>query len=517
MKILKDETYRNLMEKHEAAVKELQLAKEKIIQINNEPTVISPGASSSKDIPLQGLALIQRSLSYLEPEFDFNVIPWIRKLTKVNPDMSQALNDITRLANTGHRVIFDPSVGPDQIDKMRDFLLKSSKNWHVGASGINGIINKMFRQIQTGGAISMEWVPNMNLDNLEIVQFVNPESIRFVVDKNNARYHPYQKLKNAHLTDISRQLKKLNTNQYKYIALNGDTDLPYGIPPFLPALDAISTQRVMIDNMKYIVETLGVLGYIDAKIAKPTKNPSESDDAYASRLNKLLTDFKTRIQQGMRDGASVGFMDDHEFDFKQTAKDARGAKDLFEQNELMVASGLGYDAAFMGRPGSTETLVTILFTKMIAQLKNLQDLVADNLEFGYALALTLAGFKFKSLSIQFNRSTLTDELKGQQGIEIKIRNLNELFDQGIISQNQYADEMGYIKPDQAEPRVTRDPLAINEAKAKDSKEAKKDASDRKGRDKKNPQGTTRGPRSAKAKAIAKKLETTGYSFYIGVN
>lgn len=513
MKIIRDKTYQDLLKRLADQQTENETLKSKIVEINDRSEVITPGASSSRDLPQTQFSTLQASLRLIEPEFDFEAIPLIRKLSKVNPDVSQAFNDITRLANTGHRVMFDPSVGADQIDKMRQFIIQSSKHWHVGSNGINGIVNKHFRQLQIGGANSVEWVPNMNLDGIEETRFINPERIRYVVDKNNGRYVPYQKIKNGFVADIAKQLRKLNTNQFHYVALNGDTDLPYGIPPFMSALSALNTQENMIDNMKYIIETLGVLGWIDAKIAKPNKQAAESDGDYKIRLDTLLKEFKTRIQQGMRDGVTAGFIDDHEFEFKQTAKTADGADKLFSLNEGLIASGLGYDSAFMGRPGSTETLVTILFTKMIAQLTNIQDIVADNLEFGYSLALTLAGFKFNSLSIEFNRTTISDDLKFQQADEIKIRNLNELFDQGIIGQEEYADKMGYIHPDQPEPRVTRDPVAINDAKSKQDGEKKKDANDKKNRDKKKPQGTTRGPRSAKNRFIKKKPNNTdGYYF-----
>lgn len=513
MKILKDTTYNDLTDRLAAAELETQNLKKKLEMEGNR--VITPGPTSSKDLPLTGFAQWHQSLQVLEADFDFEAIPIIRQLTKINPDVSQAFNDIVRLANTGHKVIFDPSVGADQIDEMRNFIVKSSKTWHVGSNGINGIVNKMLRQVLVGGAVSMDWVPNMNLTNLEEVRYINAEQVRFIADKDNGRYVPYQKIKHKLIADPSRQYRKLNTNQYHYVALNGDTDLPYGIPPYLSVLPGIATQSHMLDNMRYIVETLGILGWIDAKIAKPNKNPGENDADYAARLNKLLKDFKTRIQEGMRDGVSAGFEGDHEFDFKQTAKTAQGAKEIFELNEMLISSSLNYDAAFMGRPGSTETLVTILFTKMIAQLKNIQDVVADNLEFGYTLALTLGGFKFKTLKIQFNRSTISDDLKFHQADEIKIRNLNSLYDQGIIGQDLYADEMGYIKPDQAEPRVSRDPVVGVEAKAKADTEKKKDVNDKKNRDKKKPQGTTRGPRSAKAGEDKPTIPI--YSFMLGSN
>lgn len=499
MKFLSDKAYKELLNKPAEIKRELEQQIEMIrkeVKVEGKKQIVTPGPSSTRDVPVSSaFDVLQTSLRVLPADFEFEVIPIIRKLSKVNPDVNQALNDFVRLANTGHKIKFDPSVGEAQVEDMRQFILESSKHWHVGAAGMNGIVNKMFRQAQIGGASSVEWIPNMNLNNLDEVRFINPETVRYVIDKNHSKYQPYQKPRNRNLLDKIQNLKKLNPLQFKYYALNGDTDLPYGCPPYLAALDPLATQKHMVDNIKFIVTLLGAFGYISANMEKPDQQSGESDAAYISRLNGLLDQLKERVKQGTRDGALVGFKDDHEFEFKETAKNASGVKDIFEQNELLVASGLNYDAIFMGRPGSTETLVTIMFTKMLAQLKNIQDIIGEQLEFGYKFALTLGGFKFNRLMVEFNKSTLTDDMKYQQGQEIKIRNLEHLYDQGIIGQDGFADDLNFIKPDQKEPRISREkPVpgdgAMNPLTKKSVKQGK-NKSAKKGRDKKNPQGTVK--------------------------
>jgi hypothetical protein len=512
MKLLTSKEEKQIKANAEALASELQTTREekaalekKIIEIEQRKRVISPGATVDRDLPNQTLfGTFDVSLKVIPADYEFEVVPLIRKLVKVNPDLSQAFNDTVRLANTGHKIYFDQSVGAAEIDNMREFILNSAKTWHVGAAGINGIVNKMIRQGLVGGAIATDWVPNLALDNLEEVRFINPEQVRFVIDKNYKGYQPYQKIRNLPITgDIGKELRKLNANQFRYFALNGDTDLPYGTPLYMSALDAVATQRNMIDNIKFIIETLGVLGWVDARIEKPNQLPGESTEQYSSRLVNFLNQFKERVKKGTRDGISVGFKEDHEYDFKQTTKSAQGVTELFELNELLIASGIGYDAAFMGRPGASETLVTILFTKMLSQLTNLQDIIKENLEFGYKLALTLGGFRFKNLRVQFNRSTITDDLKFQQAEEIKIRNLVVKYHYGIIGLEQFADELSYIKPDQSTPRIdinNSDPMgqSIQSKKREDGK----NDSQRKGNAKKKPQGKTKGAKGDKTRASA---------------
>ena len=142
----------------------------------------------------------------------------------------------------------------------------------------------------------------------------------------------------------------------------------------------------------------------------------------------------------------------------------------------------------MSSGGGTDTAMSIIFTKMLAQLTNIQTAIGDMLQFGITLHLRLKGFKFDTLTIKFNSSTVTDDLKIQQAREIKQRVNRLLYDDGIISQDEYADDMGFEKPDMDEPRITHDPVAIaEEARKSKEREVGKDKSDRTGRDKKNPQ------------------------------
>lgn len=439
-------------------------------------------------------------LRRLESEV-FPIIPLIRKLSKVNPDLGQAFNDIVQLANTGFKINFDPSVTPEVMDAMRLEVEEASKNWSTGVAGCHGLANKMFSQAMIGGAISNEWVPNKTLTGIRKVFFVNPENIRFIYDEFLEDYLPHQHVANTLFGgyDVKQgSLVKLNPRKYRYYALNGDEDIPYGSPPYWASLDPINTQEGMMENIKFVSKMLGLLGYMDVKIEKPFQEPDESVATYTKRLEGMLDTLKARVKEGFKDGINVGFKDDHEFDFHSATKDVSGAEKIFSMNEQLVSSGLKYDSAFLGRAygGSSDGFITILFTKMISQLTNMQMVVAENLSYGISLHLRLKGFKFKYLNIEFNKSTITDELKYQQAQEYKIKNNQNLYKDGIIGQDKYADNMGYKKPDQPEPRLPleqRSGASAPESDAKKKRNDQKDASDRKQRDKAKPQGSKEVP------------------------
>lgn len=446
---------------------------------------ISPGRVSEPDTQGSGLVLSLRDFTNLvESSFRRDVIPLIRDLYKINPDVSIALQDMFKLANTGHTISF-PKNTPEEATKMREHLMVASKSWTKYTAGIDGLVNKFTVQCLTSGAISIEAVPNNNLNGISTVLFINPEQIYFR-RLNDGVYHPYQKNPNQVLSKKPRFIK-LNNETYKYLGMYNDTDEPYGVPPFMAALDSLKGQHDMRINFKHIMELVGMVGFLEAKMEKPTINPSESRDAYARRLEHILRKLKMNLREGLKDNIVVGFKDDHEFKLNSTTKEIGNIEKPWAMNQQSVANGLGVNGSLIGVQNNlTEGGTGILLSKMISQLRNIQMLLKYALEFLYTLELRLAGYNNKGVVVTFGTSTISDELKVQQGIEYKIRNLVSLYNQGIISQEEFAWSMGYEKPDQKEPRQMEEPEGVSSSQdsaKKQKREADKDTSDRKTRDK----------------------------------
>ena len=209
----------------------------------------------------------------------------------------------------------------------------------------------------------------------------------------------------------------------------------------------------MLDNVKFLMEQLGLAGFLEMLMEKPDREGDENLDHYTARLNAFLDEAKTRVKEGYRDGISVGYKGDTEFKFHSVSKSMGGIDEFFIMNEILFSSGLNMDPSMMGKNyGTSESQITIVFTKLISQLNTIQEMVAACWEYGYTLELRLAGFNFKTLKVEFNPSTALDELKYAQAEEIRIRNSNQLYADGIINQEQYAQRHDYEKADQKEPR-----------------------------------------------------------------
>lgn len=455
-----------------------------------EPVVSVPNNRVSRvDLP-NAYTNFTDEFSYLTPKKYVDYIETVRNAAPFIQNLSLAISDLVQLSNTGHKVYFDNATDPDLVNEMRQVLVDDSKNWLDAGAGADSIINKVLSQIYIGGAISNEWVPKRDLSGIDYVALVNPERIRFKLNLGTGRFEPYQLIKNQSITNVMvdpLNLIKLNQNTYKYYAMGGDTEDPYGVPPLVSALEDLGIQKDMVKNIAYIVRQLGILGFTELLLEKPGMDKSESDTTYKERLIKLLKESKENLSAGTKDGFLVGYKGDHEYEFHSTTANISGLGDVFGIIQNLVANGLKYSNSFLGSQGGAETNITIIFTKMLSQLKNVQALVKADLEFGYNLHLRLKGYSFKNLTVEFNPSTIMDDLKIMQSEEINVRNSRVLYADGIISLQGYAERLGYENSDQPEPRAPIDPdgMLAKEA-AQQAREDGKNASDRKVRDKNKP-------------------------------
>lgn len=463
-------------------------------------TTISPGRVSVEDDSTNLVSSLRGLTKLVEPSFRVDIIPLIRDLYKVNPDMGIALQDMFKLANTGHHITF-PNNTDAEAEKMRNHLKQAVKGWTQYTAGIGGLVNKMMVQLLVSGAISVEGVPNEDLTGLATVLFLKPEYIKFKREQNGV-YSPYQK--NLNYWVKHEDFIKLNPETYFYVGMFNDTDEPYGIPPFMPALDSLKGQHDMKTNFKHIMEVCGMVGFLEAKMQKSDQRPNESIKAYESRLNRELNELKRNVKDGMKDGVVTGYIDDHEFKLNSTTKELGNIDKPWNMNQQSVANGLGVNGSIIGVSSTTgEGATGIMLSKMISQLKNIQMLVEYVLDRLYSLELRLAGFNNKGIKITWGTSTVSDEVKIQQGLQYKIQNLDLLYKAGIISQDQYAWEMGYDSPDESEPRVSLEDQFSKggntdpqEGTKKKQRQDDKNQSARRSRDKNNP-SPSRGDQNTK--------------------
>lgn len=391
--------------------------------------------------------------SFVLPRFwPLEIYDLLNNLCLQIPDLRQAVGHIVNLGNTGHiiKMTGDTDVA---IDAAVDRMESRAAVMFPWAGGSDGMINNMFAQVARTGAISTEWVPRTDLTGIDKVFVVPVSEIRWVPRPDMMGYYPVQIPKNLmSWVDGTKPLMiVLNPRTFYYANMEMLDNCPYAIPPFLAALEPVAMQRSMITNIHKVIRKLGVMGLITYAVEPPKAHPGESDAKYHERCLKYLHEITEQIKGGFGDGIAAGFKGAFEFDIKGVSGDARGIAEMFKQNEEQLFSAIGADPAMHGRTYSTtETYASVVYSKMISQLANVQRMVANSMEFGWGLDFLLAGLP-ADVKIAFKASQALSNLQEAQAKMVEIANAEALYQGGVVDQQEKANLLGYPVPAEDAP------------------------------------------------------------------
>lgn len=388
---------------------------------------------SVPDLPTlqQLLSLARSNLAIVDPRVPVNFLDIIEKFCLSNPDFSQVLSHYVNMGNTGHELSI---VGADEAT-----IEQALNRLNVVAARINtdDLVNHLLRQVGINGAVSLEWVAQRDLSGIERAVLVPVSTIRFKYDKGSDRYTPFQydKSRNDYIA--------LNETTYVYIPLETTEASPYAIPPFLAALPTAIIQLFIMDNLKFVIKKLGLLGLISVAAEMPDKEHGETDDHYRQRLSGFLNELATNFSENYREGIIAHF-DNMKIEHNAIAADARGAKDIIQVVEEQIASGLKIDPAMLGRTYSTtETYAGVVYARMIENLNNIRRLVKRAIEKGYKLDLYLSNIPVEDVSLHFNPNEALNPRQKAETEKIEVEATIEMLDAGLISPDEAARRLGY--------------------------------------------------------------------------
>lgn len=409
---------------------------------------IAGGRSSMSDAARTSLSSL---LSTIVPEVPFDYLRIMEHLSKWDGDFSYAVDNIVQLSNTNFTVTFDDSVPSEQAKEMMTVLKRAWRNWYNQSDGINSLIGDLLAQTATTGSLSAEIVPRTDLKCVDKVVLVNPVNIRFKYDSEKDMNVPYQQVNTMGAT--VEGLIPLNTVTYKYYAIRRINDKPYAIPPLLSSLEAVAVEKDMTDSIRNVVSKLGMLGFLQVLVTAPQRRQGESDQMYQDRCTSYIDAAIPQVDKSLRKGYVLGFKDTHEFKMNDVTTNVNGAEKLFEMNAQLKMAGLKQDPLMLGRNFSTtETIGRVILAKLTTQITAYQKIVATFLEELFTMHLLLCGYKFDFMDVEFERPMVGDKLRDEQVFSAKIQNYNDLYNQGIVSQEQRAQALGFEKPDLDEPR-----------------------------------------------------------------
>lgn len=384
----------------------------------------------------------------IEPDFSLEWLPILERLAVYNQDVGYAVDNIVQLANTPYQIEFRDDVN-DAVKKEIIQLIDDHKDrWYNYSEGLNSFRSDMYAQAAINGAMSMEIIPNKTLDDISLVR-VAPKNIRFLYDKKEGTYKPFQVVKNPIHTDVNIYgLKELNTIKYQYVAWRRIHEGPYPVPPFLTAVRTLDIQEDIIKNLAFIIEKLGMLGFLSAKVEPPVKNPGEDKTAYFKRcLTYLEKDVYPQLEKNLSKGMVVGYKGSHEFEMHPSSNNPRGAQDLIKIVEQMLFAGLKQDPNMLGRNFSTtETFGKVILAKMTNQVKEYQNMMNAILKETFRLFILLRGYDKEMIKgVTCEPAMVRDKVQDATARSTEIDNVLKLRDNKIIDQTQAAIELGYEK------------------------------------------------------------------------
>jgi hypothetical protein len=383
--------------------------------------------------------------SALSPTIPIEFINFLNVASVLNFDISHAVDKSVKLSNTGHNLIIEDATD-QKIEAAQLELSDLARDVYPYSAGVDGLLNHYFRQLAVTGVVSSEDVLTERLDGVRKVAIVPAASIRFVKDLDD--WVPCQKpstiFKSAEQLGGPDNLIRLNPITYQYFASETVENSPYAIPPMCAAIQPMLIQSDMIDNLKFIMRKIGLLGLIEMSVTPPQRKPKETDREYRERAQTYLSDVANAISENYRKGVMVHYNDQEMKHFNVSGAGAAGAKQLVEVLEQFLISGARFDPAMLGRNyNSTETFARVIYNAMVKGLANNQRIVKRRLEHTYYLHLILSGLEVKNLSVAFNDiqslSPNTDELANSY----KVGNTIKKMDKGIIDPDRAAQELGY--------------------------------------------------------------------------
>ena len=415
---------------------------------------ISAGRISEPEIN----ALDMQGMTTINPDYPPEFLEVLQQLAATNPDISYATDNVVRMGTTPYTIEFGDNITPEQAKKMRKVLQESVKTWYMQSGGSeSALIADLIDQSIVNGALSAEYVIKNDITGIKEIVLVNPKNIVYKYDNKTDTYQPYQRVQSIKSGRIAEDgnLIKLNTRTYKYFAVKRRGDKPYGIAPFLSALDMTDVEWDVLKNFRRVAKNIGVLGFLQILVNKPKMLPRTQDgfvetpEAYNARCKAYLnTMIRPEAEKGFATGVMTGFKEDMEMDFaSNNSSNIGGAKDFVEVITVQKHAGLKQDPVLLGRPFNTsEAMGKVILEKFASQVTSFQGVVADFLGEAFGLELVLKGFPSTKVYVKFERPRVGDKVKDEEARGMQIDNVLKLRDANIIDQQQAANELGYDVP-----------------------------------------------------------------------
>jgi hypothetical protein len=404
---------------------------------------------------------VQRDLSLDDRRFSNLQIPdMIDALIDAHPDVSYAVWNYLRIGNTA----FDISVerlgsGKRWIQAEKEIMqiferleLPNTENYE-GSRNLSKVINQMLLSAITRGAVACELVLTQDMQDVAFIAPVDPATIEFRIQ--NERYVPSQ--------DNERIILDIPT--FFYEGVDERIDDPYGRSPIISALNIVVFQLQVLNDIKAVVHNHGY-PRVDIKIL---------EEVLLKRMPIAIRNNEQKKQEWLRDRMAeiVSMYSDLEPDdafvhFDSIEIDTTGGSKsggaMIDPEKLMTAidnlimTGLKTLSTILGRrsTGNTESFAKLEIKLYIQGVRAMQEVVERILSKALTLALNIKG-KQGVVNFKFRPMEIRTELEQEQFKQIKLMNLQFMYNMGWIDQEEAAYRAVGHAPVAAAPLVNNTP------------------------------------------------------------
>jgi len=360
----------------------------------------------------------------IHPRFPSQYLYELERTIFTNPDLSHAHQIFLDLVNTPVEIHIEP-FSERAKEEVEEFIHKVN---------LDSLKRHLFSQLIVYGAVSAEAIVSPGLDGVERIVRVPVPTIAFVYDEEEDTFKPYQ--------IVGSEEIELNPITYVYKPLLTLDGSPYGIPPFLSALSIVDTQEEVLQELKNLAKKMGLLGFIDISLPTPPNADGETDTEYRERLYNKLLEEAQRVQEQIQKGLIIHY-DSSQVKYEKIETSDLG-KGIIDQIELWLLSAVKLQPSLLGRTtGSTETWAVVAYAQFVRQLKNMQQLVEDVLEYFIGLHLTLRNVTFDHLEVEFEEPPDLNPKLTEEAQKTRADRVIALYQAGLLSLEEARKELGY--------------------------------------------------------------------------
>lgn len=323
--------------------------------------------------------------------FSLRDIPKLRQIGIADEDIAGAIRDLQVLAIPGYRI----RVAGRSASKALADLNLVKDTWFQG--GFDSLLNNQIFELTVAGASSIEWYPDKSKSGVGGAAVVPAESIQIRRPEDVVGPLEYWQIGN-------RSPIMLNSLTYRYLPVITIGDNPIGIPLMYSSMNALTRKAGMLSNIDRMLKVLGLTGIVHAGVPIPKPEDlgynSEEDPNYQTHVVNQLSQVRDLLFQGEEQGILVTPLGT-EVNVLSPARDIAAAMTGWIDNEHRVWSGARTMPFMRGRSESlSETWAKVAYPIIMAEAKNLQNIVKNQIEFGLNLHLRLRGYNAVA-SIEF--------------------------------------------------------------------------------------------------------------------